>query len=516
MKIIRSVATVGGLTAFSRVLGFVRDILIARYLGAGPVADAFFVAFKFPNFFRRLFAEGAFSVAFVPIFSRIYVDQGLRAAVSVAEQIFAILFMTLLILVCVIEVGLPWLMYGIAPGFVTTPERFSMAIDFTRVTFPYILLISSVAFFCGILNSLDRFAAGASAPILLNLSMIFALLSFGLWGGTAGQALTWSITMGGVLQFLWVRHALIRNGVRIRLIWPRRTDSVRQLWRTMIPGAIGAGVMQVNLLVDVIIASLLPTGAISYLYYADRLTQLPLSIVGVAMSTALLPVLSKHLQLKEYDEAREVKNRTLEFSLFLALPASVALMVLACPIISLLFERGAFGHDQALETGYALGAYATGLPAYVVAKVFSASFFAQYDTRTPVKIALFTMVLNVILNLLLMIPLQHMGIAVATSFSAWVNVGLLGYKLRTRGMFVVDQRLKSRFPRIVFATGAMGGILLFLVASSFDVLMQVSLVRSFVLLGIISLGLGGYLISSVLFKAMNVQELFRNMRPSKN
>lgn len=459
MALLRSIATIGGLTSVSRVLGFVRDILIASALGAGPVADAFFVAFKFPNLFRRLFAEGAFTAAFVPIFAGVLETEGKEPARAFAEQALSVLTVALLLFVTAMQIVMPWAMYGMAPGFAALPEKFDLAVQFARITFPYLLFISMVSLMAGVLNSFGRFAAAAATPILLNLCLIFAVIGLAPLTATPGHALSWGVAGAGVVQFLWLLVACRREGIRLRLPWPRLTPRVRLLMRRALPVAIGAGVYQINLVIDTVIASLLPSGSISYLFYADRVNQLPLGIVGVAIGTALLPLLSRQVRAGNAGAALHSQNRALEFAFLLTLPAAAALVVIAGPVISVLFERGEFGADDAGATAAALAAYATGLPAYVLAKTLTPGYYARQDTVTPVKIAALTTAVNLVLNLILMGPFLYVGIAIATSVSSWLNVGLLAWVLRRRGFLAIDARLRRRLPRMVLASVAMAAIL---------------------------------------------------------
>ena len=399
MALARWAATVGGYTMGSRVLGFLRDILIASVLGAGPVADAFFVAFKLPNFLRRLFAEGAFNAAFVPLFAGVLERDGRAAAKSFAEDVLTVLLWTLLVLVIAAQIVMPWLMHVLAPGFADEPGKLDLTVQLTRLTFPYILLISLVSLLGGVLNSLYRFAAVAATPILLNLCLIGALLGLSHWTETPGHALAIGVTVGGIVQFVWLIVAASRAGMSLRLRWPRLTPGVKRLLILAAPAALGAGVAQINLVVDIIIASLLPPGSVSFLYYADRVNQLPLGVVGVAVGTALLPLLSRQLRAGEVEEAVGSLNRAIEMALLLAVPAAVALIVIAGPVIAVLFERGAFGVDESSATAGALIAYAAGLPAFVLIKVLAPGYFARQDTRTPVRIAILCLTVNVVLNL---------------------------------------------------------------------------------------------------------------------
>lgn len=452
MALFRSIATVGGYTMASRVLGFLRDVLVAAYLGAGPVADAFFVAFKFPNFFRRLFAEGAFNAAFVPMFAGKVAEAGKQAARAFAEDTMAVLLTVLLGLVVIIELAMPWFITVAAPGFVREPEKFRLAVELTRITFPYLLFISLVSLQGGVLNSLDRFAAVAATPVLLNLCLIGGLLGFRPFTATSGHALAWGVALAGVAQFVWLAWACANAGMKLALPRPRLSPEVKRLLMLMLPAALGSGVVQVNLLIDIVLASLLPTGAVSYLYYADRIYELPLAVIGIAIGTAILPLLARQVRRGEHGAAVATQNRALEAAVLLTLPAAAALIVLDRPIISVLFERGAFRVPEVHATAAALAAYAVGLPAYVLIKVLTPCFYAREDTRTPVKIAVICVVVNTVAALALMQIFAHVGIALATVVSAWLNSAMLAFMLRRRGYFAPDSQLKRRLPRVVAAT----------------------------------------------------------------
>ena len=459
MALLRSIATVGSYTMASRILGFARDILIAAMLGAGPVADAFFVAFKLPNFFRRLFAEGAFNAAFVPLFTARLTENGHDEARRFAEEVFSVLVLTLVVLCTAIQIAMPWMMHVFAPGFVGDPERFDLTVELTRITFPYLLFISLVSQLGGILNSLGRFAAAAATPILLNVALIAAIIGLTPVLETAGHALAWGVFAAGIIQFLWLIEACRRAGMTFRLPRPRLNERVKRLLVLILPGAVGAGVVQINLLIGIVIASLLPTGSVSYLYYADRIYQLPLGVIGVAVGTALLPMLSRQLRAGEEADAMASLNRALEFALFLSLPAAAALIVMPGPIVSVLFERGAFDATAARATAEALIAFSIGVPAYVLVKVLAPGFFAREDTKTPVVIAAVCVAINIVLSLALMGPLKHIGIALAQAISSWVNAVLLAMFLRRRGYLALDRRLKDRLARICLASAGMAAIL---------------------------------------------------------
>jgi putative peptidoglycan lipid II flippase len=461
MVLLRSIATVGSFTMISRILGFCRDILIAAFLGAGVLADVFFVAFKAPNLFRRLFAEGAFNAAFVPQFVGILEHEGKTKAKVFAEQALGVLLWSMLIFVVCIQVLMPYLMLGLAPGFKSNTEQFNLAVLLTRITFPYLVFISLASLMSGVLNSLGKFAAAAATPILLNICLIGSLIILSRYTDTPAHALAWGVSIAGATQFIWLLLNCGWAGFWLRLIRPRFTDNIRKMIRRILPVAIGAGVYQVSLLIDTIIASLLPSGSISFLFFADRVNQLPLGVVGVAVGTALLPLMSRQLRAADYKGALESQNRAIEFSLFLTLPAAVGLVVLAEPTISVLFERGAFDVDSVKSTSGALAMYAIGLPAYVVIKALVPGFFAREDTATPVKIAVAALSINLVLNLVLMEPFLHIGIAVATAISAWCNALALAFILKRRGYFTLDLRNRIRLPRMAGASFIMGVMLFF-------------------------------------------------------
>ncbi len=515
MALLRSIATVGSYTMISRVLGFARDIMIAAALGAGPVADAFFVAFKLPNFFRRLFAEGAFNAAFVPQFTRHMAEGGVANARRFAEEVLSVFVVTLFLFVTALQIAMPWVMQGFAPGFVDDPQRYDLAVTLARITFPYLLFISLVSQLGGVLNAIGRFAAAAATPIILNLCLIAALVGLTPVLPTPGHALAWGVSVAGIAQFLWLMRACRKAELTIRLPRPRLTPRVRRFLVLMLPGAIGAGVVQVNLLVDVVIASFLPGGSVSFLYYADRVNQLPLGVVGVAVGTALLPLLSRQVREGAEAAANASTNRAIEFSLLLTVPGAAALLVVAGPIVSVLFERGAFGAAETAATAAALGAYAVGLPAYVLIKVLGPGFFAREDTTTPVKIAAFCVALNLALNLALMGPLHHVGIALATAVSAWVNAGLLGWLLIRRGHFRPDGRLRRAVPRLVLASAAMAALIWFAFGALGGAAGADPVRNALALAVIVALGLGSFAVFALLFGAASAADLKRMLDRSR-
>lgn len=489
MTLLRSIATVGLMTMVSRAFGFVRDILIAAVLGAGMLADVFFVAFKFPNLFRRLFAEGAFNLAFVPIFAGILGDKGEEEAQAFADQALAALLWVLLGLVIILELTMPWAMAVFAPGFFAEPEKFDLAVTLTRITFPYIIFISMVSLMAGVLNSFGKFAAAAASPILLNICLIGAVLVFAPIASTPAHALAWGVFVAGIAQFSWLAVHCRRVGFRPRLKLPTLSEDLRLLIRRTLPVALGAGIYQINLLIDTIIASFLPTGSISYLFFADRVNQLPLGVVGVAVGTALLPMLSRQIRAADDAAVQHSQNRAVEFSLLLTLPAAWALFIIADPLVRVLFERGAFGETQAAATSAALSILALGLPAYVLVKALAPGFFARGDTSSPVKVAVCAMIINIVLSLILMVPFLHVGIAMATVASSWVNAALMVYLLYRRGHFILDARFKKRLPRTVLASAGMGLVLYFVMSGLAPWLVGTELERGLALSLLIVAGL---------------------------
>lgn len=459
MSLFRAIATVGGLTMVSRIAGFVRDLLIARYLGAGPVADAFFVSLRLPNFFRSLFAEGAFTAGFLPLYSHIQAKEGSAAAQLFAERALAVLLLATFGFTLIAQIAMPVVIILLAPGFVDDPQRFDLSVTLTIITFPYLLFVSLASLYGAVLNCLGRFFAMAAMPVLLNLVMIAGMLLLTPHVPNAGYALAWSVLMGGILQFLWLAWDARRSGVDLRLRRPRLNDKLRRLFKLILPAALGAGATQVNLVVGLILASLLPAGAVSYLFYADRINQLTVGVVGAAIATALLPTLSAQLAREDHAGALVTQNRALEFALLLALPSCAALLVIPFPIISILFQRGEFDLETARQTAATLLAYAVGLPGFVVSRTLIPGFHARQDTRMPVKLALVSIAVNIGLSLALMPRFGHVGLALATALAASVNTLLLLYVLHRRGHWHADDRLKGRTWRILAASAVMALVL---------------------------------------------------------
>ena len=454
MAFFKSMATVSGLTLVSRVLGYVRDALIAATFGKTGISDAFFLAFQLPNTFRRLVGEGALSAAFVPMFTKMRDQEGKESAVAFASDVITILTAFLIGLIVIFEIGMPVFMGLFAGGFKGTPDKFQLAVNFAYITFPYVLFVSLVAIFSGILNALNRFFTATAAPIILNIFMILALLLSKDNPLSAGYGLTWAVLGAGIAQLAWVVWAVQRSHMRLRLVRPTITPAVKTLLQRMGPGIVGAGVYQINMLVSSAIASSLPM-AVSYLNYAERITQFPLSIIGAAMGVILLPLLSRLIGKKDIDQALYTQNRAIQFALLLTLPAATAFIVISLPIVKLLYEYGHFSSDMSLDVAWVLGILATGLPAYVMVKILSSNFFARGDTKTPVKAGMIAIGANIVLNLILFQFFGYLGIAASNALSSWLNVILLTIWLRRDGMLQLDKRVRQTVPKLLICCALM-------------------------------------------------------------
>ena len=464
IRLLSGFVTVGMWTLMSRVLGFVRDILIAGFLGAGPIAEAFLVAFALPNMFRRFFAEGAFNTAFVPLFSKkLEADDEPE---RFARDAFSGLASVLIVFTLIAQLCMPWLVLAMAGGFVGD-ARFDLAVDYGRIAFPYILFISLAALLSGVLNATGRFAAAAAAPVLLNIILISALalgelmaVKSGVTDGSVhGQILVWGVPLAGIAQLILVWVAARRAGFTLRPSWPKMTPDMRRLVVIAIPAMLAGGVVQINLLVGRQVASFFD-GAIAWLSYADRLYQLPLGVVGIAVGVVLLPDLSRRLAARDDTGARNAFSRAGEISLALTIPSAVALVVVPLPLISVLFERGAFGADDTAATAVALSIYGLGLPAFVLQKVLQPLYFAREDTRTPFRFAVVAMMVNAVAAIGLAYMLGFAGAAIGTTLAAWVMVWLLARGSQQMGDVArFDTRFRQRIWRICLAAAAMGAVL---------------------------------------------------------
>src|SRR6266536_1931750 len=434
------ILTVGGITLVSRVTGFMRDILLAAVLGAGPVADAFFVALRLPNHFRAIFAEGAFNAAFVPAYARIRQQGGPDPARLFADRVFTILFVFVGLLVIVALIFTPAVISLLAPGFSEDPGRFTLAVELTRITFPYLLLMSLVTLYGGILNAVSRFAAAAAAPILLNVSMM-ATLAVAIFFPTPGHAAAWGVLIAGILETFLVGGDTLRNGVMAVFRWPKWDQDVKHFFTALGPATIGSAGTQIALFADTIIASFLAAGALSALYYADRLNQLPIGVIGIAVGTVLLPEMSRRIAAGDDSGARHSQNRAVELALLLSIPCLAAFLIVPDLIMRALFARGAFTAADAAAAGATLAAYAMGLLPFVLIRSAIATFLARGDTATPLKAALIAAAINIAFKLVLTPPLAQVGLALATTIGAWINFGLVIFFASRRGLIGFDARL---------------------------------------------------------------------------
>ena len=468
MSLLKNVGTIGSLTMVSRIAGMAREMIFSRVLGANAVTDAWFQAFIIPNVFRRLFAEGAFSAAFVPMFSkRLNGEGGIEDARSFSADVLSVFLPVLIALCIVFELAMPGVIWILAEKPVE-PGQFDLAVDFARIMFPYILLVSLVTLFTGMLNSVSRFAPGASFPIILNLVLIAALLTGEYFMNATGASIeqvaygvAWAVTAGGVMQLGWLYYWTRVEGFRPKLLWPRITPEVKRLSIIALPAAIGGGAYQINTLVQLYFLNQLESGSVSYMNYADRLNQLPLGIIGIALSTAILPTLSKFVGSKNKEGADRIQSDAIELSMLLTIPAAVALAICATPFITMIFQGGRFSVEDAAIAGGVLAILVLGLPAYVMVKVLVPNFYARSDTKTPVYAAFISLGVFVAFNIAFLQRFGVEGVALASVIGAWINVAFLYVVLLKRGYYSVPLALVGRIARQLVAAAAMGAALWF-------------------------------------------------------
>jgi putative peptidoglycan lipid II flippase len=457
---IRRFFTVGGFTLLSRITGFVRDVIMAAVLGAGPIADAFLVAFRLPNHFRAIFAEGAFAAAFVPAYARTLEQDGKVAARSFADRLALAMIVLQAVLLVVALIYTPEVVRLLAPGL--DASRFELAVALTRITFPYLALISIESLIAGTLNANNRFASAAGAPVLLNLAMI-GTLTFAALFPSAGHAAAWGVLIAGILQLALVAGDAEKNGFGLRFKMPKLDEPTKKFLKALGPAIIGAGGVQLALFADTIIATFLPTGALSALYYADRIHQLPIGVVGIAVGTVLLPEMARRLAAGDEKAAANSQGKAIEFALLLAVPCAAASLVIPELIMRALFARGAFTAADAAAAGQTLAAYATGLIPFVLMRSFVAPFHARGDTTTPVIAALTGVALNVVLKVALMGPLAQVGLALATAAGAWLNLMLLIWFAKRRGFARPGETTFGNSVRLI-AAGFILAVVLFYAA----------------------------------------------------
>jgi len=537
MNLFRNMMTVSGLTMLSRLMGFVRDVLIAQRLGAGPIADAFWVAFRFPNLFRRFFAEGAFNSAFVPLYAKKLEGEGREAAIAFSSEAYSGLTFVLTLFSAIVMVFMPWFIILTAAGFMIpagehpqfaigeafhlfltghTTEKYQLAVDFTQICFPFLLFMSLVALFSGILNSVHKFVAASAAPILLNLALVVYPMITWHWYPNPGYALAWSVTVGGVLQFLLLLWGVWKQGLMPRFVWPRWTPDMRRLVTLGSFGVIAGGITQINILIGTMIATFAP-GANSMLAYADRLYQLPLGLIGVAIGVVLLPDISRRLRANDHEGAHWTQNRALELALLLTIPAAVALLVIPGELVRVLYMRGAFTESNAIGTSQCLFWYGAGLPAFVLIKVFQAPFFAREDTATPMRYAAVNTIINIAGSLIFFNIVGFQAIAAATSAGSTVNAYLLIRRLNRMGGIKLDDRIKRRIPRILLASILMGVVLFVLAKVLAPYLAGKFIVKVTTLIVLTGIGTLAYGVFVLLVGAATVKDVGAALRrPARN
>ena len=461
------ISIVGSLTFLSRILGYFRDLLIARVIGAGLISDCFFVAFKLPNLFRRILGEGAMNAAFIPVVSGVRTKSGNKSADVFFSNIFSFLLVTLLAFVLILEILMPLIITLIAPGFSDNPEKFNHSINLTRLTFPFVLFICLTSLMGAYLNTLGKFASMAVTPIILNLSLIFTLLIFFKSENLflISFTLSFVVSIAGIIQVIWMYYNIRRNKSKLSINFSffktfKRDKEITKFFKLLLPAILGNGAYQINLLIDMILASTLPDGSISFLYYADRVNQLPLGVLGIAIGTALLPVLSSQVKKKQKKEAEKSISKAIKFGILFSIPAFFGLLIFSENIISFLFFRGAFEYKDVQATSSALIALCWGLPAFIMIKILVIPFFANEDTKTPIKISLFCMSINLILNLILIREFLHVGLAISTSVSAWINFILLFYILNKNLNYSFDISIFKVFVKVSLASLIMSYIVL--------------------------------------------------------
>ena len=461
------ISIVGSLTFLSRILGYFRDLLIARVIGAGLISDCFFVAFKLPNLFRRILGEGAMNAAFIPVVSGVRAKSGKKSADMFFSNIFSFLLVALLAFVLILEIFMPLIISLIAPGFSDNPEKFNHSINLTRLTFPFVLFICLTSLMGAYLNTLGKFASMAVTPIILNLSLIFTLLIFFKSENLflISSTLSFVVSIAGIIQVIWMYYNIRRNKSKLSINFSflktfKSDKEITKFFKLLLPAILGNGAYQINLLIDMILASTLPDGSISFLYYADRVNQLPLGVLGIAIGTALLPVLSSQVKKNQKKEAEKSISKAIKFGILFSIPAFFGLLIFSENIISFLFFRGAFEYKDVQATSSALIALCCGLPAFIMIKILVIPFFANEDTKTPIKISLFCMSINLILNLILIREFLHVGLAISTSVSAWINFILLFYILNKNLNYSFDISIFKVFLKVSLASLTMSYIVL--------------------------------------------------------
>ena len=504
MNLVKSTGTFGFFTIISRLLGYIRDFLIAIFLGTGVLADVFFVAFRIPNTFRRLFSEGTFNAAFVPSYTS-EIIKGKKNSNKFANDIFNLLFLGLFFLILIVQIFMPTFVSIIAPGFVEDKDKMDVAIYLTRITFPFLLFISIASFFAAILNSHNKFAVASAAPIILNIVLIIILLFSKTLGDELVYYLSYGVSLAGILQLFFL-YKYVRKFFSLKFNFNIKVNKkVKIFFKKLLPSIFSSGVTQINILVGTIIASF-QASAVSYLYYADRIYQINLAIAGIAIGVVVLPQLSKHIQSKKKNKILLIQNKALELCLFLSLPASVALLIGSEYIISALFGYGSFTETAVQNSAKALYFFALGLPAFSLIKVFSSFFFANHDTKTPFYISLLSVILNIIISVYYFKEIGFIIIPIATSISSWFNGILLFIFLKKNNLFQFNEIFILRFVKIIFASLLMGIFFNYLIVYFQNQLSFNQSIKSFYLILSVILGLLFYLLISYSIKAFKTSD----------
>ena len=507
MNLIKSTGTFSFFTIISRLLGYLRDILIAVFLGAGPLADAFFVAFRIPNTFRRLFSEGTFNAAFVPSYSSILDNK--KKSQKFANNIFTLLTIGLFFLVLVIEIMMPIFVFLIAPGFEDDYQKMELAVTLTRITFPFLMFISLASFFSAILNSHNKFAIASAAPIILNILLIGVLIFGKILNDQLVYYLSYAVTISGILQLIFL-YFFVKKYFSPKLNLSFKIDNkVKLFFKKLLPSIFSSGVTQINILVGTIIASF-QASAVSYLYYADRIYQINLAIAGIAIGTVILPQLSKYVQSDKKEKINLIQNKALELSLFLSIPAALALLIASEEIISSLFGYGSFNELSVVNSAKALFYFAIGLPAFSLIKVFSAFFFARHNTKLPFYISLISVLLNVFISVVFFKEVGFIIIPIATTISSWFNAILLFIFLKTKNLFSFNLVFLNRFIKILLASVLMGIFFNYVIHFFNDKLLYEASFKAIYLISAVVLGLIFYLVIAILIKAFKRSDINLN------
>ena len=503
MNLIKSTGTFSFFTIISRLLGYMRDILIAVFLGAGPLADAFFVAFRIPNTFRRLFSEGTFNAAFVPSYSSI---NNKKKSENFANNIFSLLILGLLSLVFLIEIFMPIFVFLIAPGFEGDNSKMELAITLTRITFPFLLFVSLASFLSAILNSHNKFAAASAAPIILNIFLILVLIFGKMLDDQLVYYLSYAVTISGITQFIFL-YFFVKKNYKLQFKFSFKIDEkIKLFFKKLLPSIFSSGVTQINILVGTIIASF-QASAVSYLYYADRIYQINLAIAGIAIGTVILPQLSKHVQNKKKEKIHLIQNKALELSLFLSIPAAIALLIASEEIISSLFGYGSFDQESVKKSAQALFYFGLGLPAFSLIKIFSTFFFARHETKIPFYISLISVLLNIFISIIFFKEIGFLIIPMATTISSWFNAISLFIILKNKKLFNFNLIFINRFIRILIVSFVMGMSFNYLINFFSDKFIYEEALKSVYLISLVIFGFTFYILLAILIKAFKISDI---------